>query len=178
MRRGCYRLPLEKCRRPVHSGRLSAVRRARVEAGVVVPRHVPITSESVVNVLAKSGGVGAFGVANSNAELTGSHEVSPFEDLLELSKATGEDDTSHRVSISIGAVRVQLSSFVICWNVQEGHVSDAGYLNIIWCLQPVCTGYCAVRNETSPRAVFDAPRDLDALGFTDSRTRAGTRRGP
>jgi len=79
-------------------------------------RHVVCTTDEIVGVLAIIWG--GYGVeASLEAELVSTNERVPVEHLGErmaigISSAIGEDDASERVTLEIGTVRIEFTTFV------------------------------------------------------------------
>lgn len=77
---------------------------ALVKAKVVVAWHVPVASQSVVNVLTLGLGDVVDAAAASEAKFLRRHEVGPLVDLLVRSISIGIDETANWVSVSCRAV--------------------------------------------------------------------------
>ena len=83
--------------------------------------------------------------------------------------------TLTRVALGVRAVRVELASIVAGRDVDLGEVTLARDLDVVRGLHEVDARKGAVGNKTRPATALRAPRDLLALGVTDS---THLRRGP
>lgn len=135
---------------------------------VVVSRLIPAASESVVDVLAVLSSLGVIGVASSEAEEVGAHEVGPLVDLpCSLAECIREDKPTDGVAIPISSVRVQLSSIVPSRDVHLGKVSDTGKLDVMRSLDEVRSSDGSLWNDPRPSPSLGAPSDLDPLRVPD-----------
>lgn len=69
-------------------------------------------------------------------------------------------------------MRVKFTARIALWNVQEGQVTHAGDLDVVWRLDKVGTCDGAVGDETRAVTRLDTPGHLDALSVADDRSRA------
>jgi len=127
-------------------------------------------SDSVEDMLAIVGRVGASGVTGFEAEGIGTYEVGPLDHLNVSTTATervGEHDTSHRVTTEISTVGVHLTTVVIRRHVEFGLVDEAHGLDVVRGLQELDTSQGASGNETGTVARLAAPGNHLAFDFTD-----------
>lgn len=69
-------------------------------------------------------------------------------------------------------MRVEFAACIALGNVQEGQVTHAGDLDVVWRLDKVCTCDGAVGDETRAVTRLDTPGHLDALSVANDRSRA------
>jgi hypothetical protein len=127
-------------------------------------------SDTIVNVLAKFGGVGASGVARFEAEGVGANEVSPLHHLNVRRTTTPcvrEHDASHGVTTEISTMGVHLTTVVIRQHEELSLVHEANDLDVVGGPQELDTSQSASGNETSTVARFAAPGDHLAFDFTN-----------
>jgi len=145
---------------------------AQEEIVDVSSRGVILASNSVENVLAEVGSVGACRVTSLQAEDTRAHEVVPFNDLFVIGSAPGEvvaeEKASKRVATSISTVRVHLSSSVIRGHVDEVLLDETGDLDVVGGLHELKAGDGTGGDDTSTMAGLGAPRNHGALDVTNS----------
>jgi len=126
-------------------------------------------SNTVVDVLAVVGGVGAGWVAGLEAEGIGADEVGPLDDLDVRSTTTecvGEDDASHGITTEISTVGVHLTSRVTRCHVDFGLVHEAYDLDVVGGRQHLDTSEGAIGDEASTVASLAAPGNHFALNIS------------
>ena len=135
---------------------------------------VVLASDTIEEMLAESGGVGASGVAGLEAEDTGTHEVVPFDSLdvgvgvtLGGREGVGEDETTDGVTTVVGAVGVHLSSTIIRVHVDLDLVDEAGDLDVSGGLHELDTSQGAGGDDTGSVSGEGAPCHGLAFGVTD-----------
>ena len=81
--------------------------------------------------------------------------------------------TRGKRTVAVCTVRVQFASLVLVRDVDQGEVPDARHLDIVRCLDEMCTTDGTIGNETRAVAGLDAPGDLNLLGVADDRIGTG-----
>lgn len=132
---------------------------------------------------AEFGGLGSCCVAGLQAEDVASHEVVPFDDLLECVvisavgwEGIGVEESSEGISSLISTMRVHLASSVIRLDVNKGLVNPAHDLNIRRGLHELNTGERSGRDDACPPPRLGAPRHSLALCISNNSIRL--RRAP
>jgi hypothetical protein len=146
---------------------------ARIESFTVVAGNVPMTALDIVNVLAELGGTRSR-FASTNAELVKALKVCPLMDLdrgAVVAEGAREDKTSVRVSKTIRAVRVQLSTSISVLDVRLSKVAIAGNLYIIRGDEEMCVSDSSRWENTRSSSGLGAPRNDDLLNVSDNRIR-------
>jgi len=136
-------------------------------------------SDTVVNMLAEVGTVGARRVARLETEKVTAHEVVPLDDLViavvvAARPSSGVGETAEGVTTEIGTMRVELSSEVISRKVDESLVDKTDDLDVVWGLHVLNTPKGITRDETSAVTGLSAPRDFFVFRLTNG---GGTGRG-
>jgi hypothetical protein len=142
---------------------------------------VVLAADTIVDVLAETGGIGASGVAGLETEGVASHEVVPFDDLGVLvlvstagREGVGEEKTTKRVTTLVGAVRVHLTSRVVRFDVDLLLVNQTRDLDIVGGLHELNALESTGGDDTSTTARLCAPSNGLSLGITDNRVRFGS----
>jgi len=146
---------------------------------IVVGGHVPFTSKDIKDVVAETCGVRAGGKASPDTELGIGHEIGPLVVLDHRARRVSEHQSTDRVAIPVGTMRIQLSSFVTSRDADLSKVTPARDLNIVGSLNPMGSDDSAVREEPGSISVLQAPGDFDSLCLRNSGVRSiGIRRAP
>jgi hypothetical protein len=131
---------------------------------------IVLATDTIEDVLAVTGGVGACGVACLKAEGSSTHKVVPFDSLDEVStiaEGLGEEKGTERVTTLIGTMGVELSSGIILSDVDELLLDETSDLDVIGGLHELQTCDGALGDDTSAIAGLCAPSDTFALDVTD-----------
>lgn len=124
-----------------------------------------MTSHHIVDMLAVSSSIGTN--ACSYAEFIVGDELGPLMELLLVSKYISIDETADRIAVSISTVIIQFSSFVTSRDVNLGEISDAGDLDIFWCLDKVNSSERSCRHDTSAVCTMRAVSNGLAFNVAD-----------
>jgi len=142
-RRGDWVALVER-RSAIDTHRLAAVSQTIFkDPRVVVRWHVPVTAKDVVNVLTPDWRHRA-GFTRAEAKLIRTDEIRPFEDLLELSKCTGEDESTDGISVSIRPMGIELATGIPWRHIDPRTISTTSNLNEIRGLHEMRSGDSAV----------------------------------
>jgi hypothetical protein len=129
---------------------------------------VVLAADTVIDMLAEVGSVGAGGVAGLEAEGSTTHEVVPFDGLLvAVTPGRGEEETTKWVTTLISTVGVEFSSGVISLDVDEVLLDETGDLDVVGSLHELETSDGTSRDDTSTMAGLGAPGNALTLNVTD-----------
>jgi hypothetical protein len=138
-------------------------------------RGIVLASNTIEDVFAEICSIGTSGIACLEAEDSPSHEVVPFNYLLEVVGITGirregvrEEETSEWVTTSISTMRVHLSSRIIGFHVDKLLLDEADDLDVSGGLHELNTGESAGWDHTSSAAGLGAPCNGFTFGITDN----------
>jgi len=136
-----------------------------------VVRSVIGTSDTVEDMLAVVGGIGASRVTDLETENVAAHEVVPLDDLpiglLVGRKTGGVYKTTKGVTTEISTVGVELSSSIVGQDVDLGLVDDTDNLLIVRSLHILDTFKGARGDETRAMTWLGAPSDFFSLRAAD-----------
>jgi len=133
------------------------------------------TADTVVDVLAVVGSVGASRVTCFEAEEVATHEVVPFDHLCVTvsTKSVRVEEATHWVTTEISTVGIHLTSPVIPLQVDLGLVNEANDLGVVGCAHVLNALESIVGDETSAVTRLGAPSDHFPLSVGDSRVGCG-----
>jgi len=145
---------------------------ARLESTILsIIGGVISATNSVENVLAVVRSMCSSRVASLQTESVTTHEVVPFNDLLEIflvgTESVGIEQTTERVSTKIGTVGVKLSSVIVRLQVDLGLINKSNNLNVIGGLHELDTLEGSRREHTGTITGLRAPGNLLVLGLSD-----------
>jgi len=135
-------------------------------------------ADTVVDVLAEFGGVGAGGITCLNAERVSAHEIVPFDNLLEavLVAAVAREGVriqkaSKRVSTQVGTVGIEFTTEVTFLDVDQALMEKANDLDVIGRPHELDACQGTLGNQASSTARLRAPGDFLALSVGDGGVR-------
>lgn len=129
--------------------------------------------DSVVDVLAEAGGVGAVGLASFLAECVTTHEVVPFDHLfvaavISIAPSIGVEKTAEGVSSEISTVRIEFTSEIIGSQVDLGLVNETDDLDIVRCFHELNTLESSRWDDSGTMSRLGAPGNFELFGVTNS----------
>jgi hypothetical protein len=156
----------------VDAGEVLVVTIASLEGTVLgVVGGIVSTSNTVEDVFAVAGSVGACGIASLETESVTTHKVVPLDDLLKIALAggpgVGEQETAEGVTTEVGAMGVELPSIVIGRDVNEGLVDETDDLDVVWGLHELNTLEGTSGDFTSAVTGLGAPGNFPMFRLTD-----------
>jgi hypothetical protein len=135
------------------------------------------TTNAVIYVFTKVRSVGTGGVACFKAELAATHEVVPFDDLLVrvviLTPSSRINKTTQRVSSHVSAMRIQFSSSIVRYQIDESLVNEPNDLDVIGSSHKLNALEGTRGNGARPPARLGAPCYFLAFGVGDERIWCG-----
>lgn len=140
----------------------------------IVCIHIISASYPVVNMFAFSCCIRTVRNADLNAELISAHEIGPVPSLLDLvivAESSRVHQASQWIASSIRANRIHLSSIVSRSNVELGLIYIADNLDVLVCLDHLCTIDRSRRNDSGAMCASCAVCDSFSFRVTDSLAR-------
>jgi hypothetical protein len=138
------------------------------------------TTNSIEDVLAEICSMCASRVTSLETESMATHEVMPFNDLLEVVGVTAEsigiEETTERVTTEISTMRVEFTSCVRILQVNLGLINEADNLNVVGSPHELNALEGASREDTGAVTGLGAPGNLKLLGFSNGSQ--SSRRSP
>jgi len=159
----------------INTGEVLVLALARDEGSVLSSVGCVVgAADTVVDVLAELGSIRTGGVANLETELTATHEIVPFDDLLEgvvVAVVAGEavrvDQASKRVTTQVGTMGIQFTTRVTVFDVNESLLDEADDLHIIGRPHELDTGEGALGYEPGTATRLGAPGNFLAFSIGD-----------
>lgn len=126
-------------------------------------------TDTIENVLAVVGGVSTSRVASLEAELTSTHEVVPFNGLLELTgEGVREEEGTEGVTTLIGTVGVEFTSRVVSSEINVLLGDVASDLDVVGGLDELDTSQGTSGDDTGTIVWLGAPGNGFTLSVTNS----------
>lgn len=155
----------------VDTGEVLALAKAALEDTISIgSRSVVLATDTIKDVLAVVGSIGASGIASLETEGVSTHEVVPFDGLDEattVGPGIGEKETTKWVTTLISTVGVEFSSRVISLNVDQVLLDETSDLDIVGGPDELDTSEGTVGDATSTISGLGAPGNALTLNVTD-----------
>jgi hypothetical protein len=137
-------------------------------------------TDTIINVFTIVSSVGTSRIASFDAELAATHEVVPFDHLLEVvlvAAITWEcirvHQSSEGVATQISTVRVKLATEIAFFDVDQSLVNKSDNADIVGGLNELDALEGALGNDAGPMPGLCAPGDFLAFGIGDGRVGLG-----